>query len=188
MLQPHNLLILDEPTNHLDMRSKDILKNALKKFKGTVILVSHDREFLNGLVSKVYEFRDGKVREHLGGVYEFLAKRKLENLKELETRKEQDKQEKINNGNSDRKKEWLDRKEQEKVIRKIASQIERAEKEIGEIEAKIGDMDTILSNPNDRTIDDIFFKEYEDLKNRLNSTMHKWEQLSYEMEIVKDED
>ncbi|MDD3568168.1 MAG: ATP-binding cassette domain-containing protein, partial [Bacteroidales bacterium] len=147
MLQPYNLLILDEPTNHLDMRSKDILKNALNKYKGTVIVVSHDREFLDGLVSKVYEFRDGKVKEHLGGIYEFLGKRKLENLKELETRKQIEKEEKDNNGQSDRKQEWLDRKEQDKVIRKVTSQIEKVEQEISELENKIAEMDTILSNP-----------------------------------------
>ncbi len=187
MLQPYNLLILDEPTNHLDMRSKDILKNALKKFKGTVIVVSHDREFLDGLVSKVYEFRDGRVREHLGGIYDFLTKRKLENLKELETRKEQEKLDKGTNGESDRKKEWLDRKEQEKVIRKVASQIEKVEKEIVEIEEKIAEMDKILSNPEGRTIEDHFFKEYQGFKNKLSSTMHKWEQLHYEFEILEGE-
>ena len=84
MLEPHNLLILDEPTNHMDMRSKDILKTALQKFDGTVVVVSHDREFLDGIVDKVYEFRDGGVREYLGGIYYFLEKRKLENLHEIE--------------------------------------------------------------------------------------------------------
>jgi ATP-binding cassette subfamily F protein 3 len=187
MLQPYNLLILDEPTNHLDMRSKDILKNALNRYKGTVIVVSHDREFLDGLVSKVYEFRDGKVKEHLGGIYEFLGKRKLENLKELETRKQIEKEEKDNSGQSDRKQEWLDRKEQDKVLRKVASQIEKVEKEISELENKIAEMDSILSNPEGTAIDDDFFKEYESLKAKLNSTMHRWEQLHYEMEILGGE-
>lgn len=189
MLQPYNLLILDEPTNHLDMRSKDILKGALQKFKGTVIVVSHDREFLNGLVSKVYEFRDGRVKEHLGGIYEFLAKRKLENLKELEIRKEKVKLEKSNNGESDQKKKWLDRKDQEKIIRKVASQVEKVEQEIEALEAKIAERDATLSNPHesDTTIDDTFFKEYDELKTKLNSTMHRWEQLSYEIDILKGE-
>jgi len=187
MLQPYNLLILDEPTNHLDMRSKDILKNALRKFKGTVIVVSHDREFLDGLVSKVYEFRDGKVKEHLGGIYEFLGKRKLENLKELETRKLQEKEAKERNGQSDRKQEWLDRKEQDKVLRKVASQIEKVEKEISELENKIAEMDSILSNPEGRAIDDDFFKQYESHKVKLSNTMHRWEQLHYEMEILGGE-
>jgi len=183
MLQPYNLLILDEPTNHLDMRSKDILKNALNKYKGTVIVVSHDREFLDGLVSKVYEFRDGKVKEHLGGIYEFLGKRKLENLKELETRKQIEKEVKDISGQSDRKQEWLDRKEQDKVIRKVTSQIEKVEQEISELENKIAEMDAILSNPEGTAIDDDFFKKYESLKAKLNNTMHRWEQLHYEMEI-----
>ena len=84
LLEPVNLLILDEPTNHLDMKTKDILKSALKAFDGTLILVSHDRDFLDGLVSKVYEFGEGRVREHLGGVYDFLEKKRIENLNELE--------------------------------------------------------------------------------------------------------
>ncbi len=185
MLQPYNLLILDEPTNHLDMRSKDILKDALNKFNGTVIVVSHDREFLNGLVSKVYEFRDGKVNEHLGGIYDFLAKRKLENLKELETRK-QEKKEQNESGDSDRKQEWLNRKEQEKVIRKVKSQIDKVEAEIEALENKIAKCDAALSNPDQSgiTIDDQYFKDYEELKTKLNTTMHRWEQLQYELEVL----
>jgi ATP-binding cassette subfamily F protein 3 len=188
MLQPYNLLVLDEPTNHLDMRSKDILKAALQKFKGTVIVVSHDREFLDGLVSKVFEFRDGKVKEHIGGIYDFLAKRKLENLKELETRKLQDKQDKSDIGDSDRKKEWLDRKEQDKLIRKVASQVEKIEKEIGELEAKVAELDSILSNPNSSNIkiDDTFFKQYDDIKTKMNSTIRRWEQLHYELDILQE--
>ena len=94
MLQPYNLLALDEPTNHMDIKSKDILKQALKAYDGTLIVVSHDRDFLDGLVDKMYEFRDGKVSEHLGGVQDFLEKRKLEDLKELERRFQDEKQEK----------------------------------------------------------------------------------------------
>lgn len=188
MLQPYNLLILDEPTNHLDMRSKDILKNALLNFKGTVIIVSHDREFLNGLVTKVYEFRDTKVKEHIGGIYEFLTKRKLQTLKELEVKKSTERQIKEENGESDRKLQWLERKEQEKVIKKVATQIEKTEAEITKIESEIAQMDSILSNPvdNSNTINDEFFKKYDELKTKLNNTMHRWEQLSYEMDILKE--
>ncbi|MDY0200788.1 MAG: ABC-F family ATP-binding cassette domain-containing protein [Bacteroidales bacterium] len=188
MLQPYNLLVLDEPTNHLDMRSKDILKDALAKFKGTVIVVSHDREFLNGLISKVYEFRDGSVNEHIGGIYNFLAKRKLENLKELETQKEKEKTEKSNLGISDRKQEWLNRKEQDKIIRKVASQVEKVEASISKLETQIAQKDTILCNPSNACINDDFFAEYEALKTELNKTMHKWEQLHYELEVLKEED
>jgi ATP-binding cassette subfamily F protein 3 len=190
MLQPYNLLVLDEPTNHLDMRSKDILKSALQSFQGTVIIVSHDREFLNGLVSKVYEFRDAKVKEHIGGIYDFLAKRKLQSLKELEVQRNTNKLEKSDNADSDRKKQWLDKKEQEKVIRKVASQVEKAEHEISKLEEAIAEMDSLLSNPHEKQdlINEDFFKKYEDLKKKLNSTMHRWEQLSYEVEILKDVD
>lgn len=190
MLQPYNLLVLDEPTNHLDMRSKDILKNALLNFKGTAIVVSHDRDFLSGLVSKVFEFRDGDVKEHIGGVYEFLERRKLENLKELEVKKAEAKNESSNDGISEGKKQWLNKKEQDKVKRKVASRLEKAEKEIEQIEARIAKKDAILSNPDggDTSIDDDFFKQYEELKTKLNSTMHKWEQLLYEMEILESEE
>ncbi|MDY0348863.1 MAG: ABC-F family ATP-binding cassette domain-containing protein [Tenuifilaceae bacterium] len=188
MLQPYNLLVLDEPTNHLDMRSKDILKEALINFKGTVIVVSHDREFLDGLVSKVYEFRDGNVKEHLGGIYNFLEKRKLENLKELETRKEAERSEKSNSGISNRKQEWLNRKEQDRIIRKVTSQIEKVETKINTLEEQIAEKDTILCNPANACINDDFFAEYEALKTKLNKTMHKWEQLHYELDILQEED
>ena len=186
MLQPYNLLVLDEPTNHLDIRSKDILKKALANFKGTVIVVSHDREFLSGLVSKVYEFRDGSVKEHIGGIYDFLNKRKLENLKELETQKERERTEKSDAGNTDRKQEWLNRKEQEKIVRKVTSQIEKVEASISSLETQIAEKDTILCNPSNACINDDFFAEYEGLKAKLNKTMHKWEQLHYELDILQE--
>jgi ATP-binding cassette, subfamily F, member 3 len=189
MLQPYNLLILDEPTNHLDMRSKDLLKSALLNYNGTVIIVSHDREFLNNLVSKVYEFRDGKVKEHLGGIYEFLSKRKLESLKELEIQRIINKEENALNPESERKKQWLDRKEQDKAIRKVASQVEKAEHEISLLEEKIAQMDSLLSNPDEsrEQFNDKFFKEYESIKQKLTNTMHKWEQLAYEMDLLMEE-
>ena len=189
MLQPYNLLVLDEPTNHLDMRSKDILKNALLSFKGTAIIVSHDRDFLSGLVSKVYEFRDGAVKEHIGGIYEFLERRKLENLKELETKKAEAKSEASAENISEGKKQWLNKKEQEKIRRKVASQIAKIEKEIEQIELQIAQKDAILSNPDEveATIDRNFYNEYEELKQKLSNTMHKWEQLHYEMEILQEE-
>ncbi|MFP4556267.1 MAG: ABC-F family ATP-binding cassette domain-containing protein [Bacteroidales bacterium] len=188
MLQPYNLLVLDEPTNHLDMRSKDILKNALNSFKGTVIVVSHDREFLNGLVTKTYEFRDGQVKEHLGGIYEFLNKRKLENLKELEIKKAELKEEKSSNGDSKQKKQWLDRKEHEKVLRKVASQLDKVENEITSLELEIEKMDSILSNPqeNKENINDDFFSQYQQHKNKLKKAMHKWEQLAYEKDLLSE--
>jgi len=188
MLQPYNLLVLDEPTNHLDMRSKDILKTALLNYQGTVIVVSHDREFLNGLVSKVYEFRDGKVKEHLGGIYDFLSKRKLESLKELETRKVAAAELRSDKDETDQKKQWLEKKEKDKAIRRVATQLERIEKEVTEQEEQIAQMDFLLSNPESGTskIDNEFFSVYQSLKDKLSANMVKWEDLAFELEALKD--
>ena len=189
MLQPYNLLVLDEPTNHLDMRSKDILKSSIQNYNGTVIIVSHDREFLNGLVQKVYEFRDGKVKEHLGGIYDFLNRRKLESLKELEIKKAQPKNENDKQNDSNQKKQWLEKKEKEKEVRKVNSQLEKVEKEVAELEARIEQMDTQLADPqnSETPIDDSFYDNYRNLKEKLSSNMVKWEDLAMEVERLKDE-
>jgi len=187
MLQPYNLLILDEPTNHLDMRSKDILKDALLKFDGTLIIVSHDREFLNGLVEKVYEFSDGIVKEHLGGIYDFLRRRKLDNLKELE-RKREEERESEPKSDSDQKQAWLERKEMDKQIRKVVSQLEEVEGRIEKIEAEIAGLDAKFANPDPNAPDSShyeFFSHYQDLKKELNDNMIKWEELSTEVERLK---
>lgn len=196
MLQPYNLLVLDEPTNHLDMRSKDILKNAIQKFDGTVIVVSHDREFLSNLVSKVYEFRDGNVKEHLGGVSEFLHKRKLENLKALETRKDWEKQQKndksatpdrMTQSGRDSKQQWLERKEIDKQIRKIETKTEEVEAEIHKIEKRIEAMDAILLSPEGASeADPDFFSRYNDLKAQVSRLMEEWERLSLETDLIKE--
>jgi ATP-binding cassette subfamily F protein 3 len=187
MLQPYNLLVLDEPTNHLDMRSKDILKNAIQKFDGTVIVVSHDREFLTNLVSKVYEFRDGKVKEHLGGVSEFLNKRRLENLKALETRKEVDKQQRSEKPLTDSKQLWAERKEIDKQIRKIETKTQEVEAEIHKVEKRIELMDAMLASPDGAAeADSDFFNRYTDLKKQLEKMMEQWEQLAMEAELVKE--
>ncbi len=189
MLQPYNLLVLDEPTNHLDMRSKDILKSSIQNYNGTVIIVSHDREFLNGLVQKVYEFRDGKVKEHLGGIYDFLNRRKLESLKELEIKKAQPKNENDKQNDSNQKKQWLEKKEKEKEVRKVNSQLEKVEKEVAELEARIEQMDKQLADPqnSETPIDDSFYDNYRNLKEKLSSNMVKWEDLAMEVERLKDE-
>ncbi|MDR1056625.1 MAG: ATP-binding cassette domain-containing protein [Prevotellaceae bacterium] len=180
MLEPYNLLVLDEPTNHMDMRSKDILKNALQLFDGTLIVVSHDREFLDGLVDKVYEFRDGKVKEHLGGIREFLQRRKLENLQELEwknkemTEKKEEKQV--------IKQDYGDKKEYDKQMRKVNTQIEKEEKIIAKIESVIADMDNALTNPTDKVASNDFYKKYQQLKNDLNIAIQRWEQLHQKLE------
>ena len=187
MLQPYNLLVLDEPTNHLDMRSKDILKDALLKFDGTLIIVSHDREFLNGLVEKVYEFSDGKVKEHLGGIYDFLRRRKLQNLKELERKREEIKENEPKS-DSDQKQAWLERKELDKQIRKVVSQLEEVEASIERIEAEISGLDAKFANPDPNESDTShyeFFSHYQDLKKDLSENMNRWEELSLEVENLK---
>lgn len=187
MLQPYNLLVLDEPTNHLDMRSKDILKEALLKFDGTLIVVSHDREFLNGLVNKVYEFSDGKVKEHLGGIYDFLRRRKLANLKDLE-RKREEIREVEPKSDSEQKQAWLERKELDKQIRKVVLQLEDVEKKIEAIELEISSLDAKFANPDESTAsnpDYAFFERYQELKDELKVLMKKWEDLSLEVEDMK---
>lgn len=188
MLQPYNLLVLDEPTNHLDMRSKEILKTALLNFKGTVIVVSHDRDFLNGLVSKVYEFRDGSVKEHLGGIYDFLEKRRMENLSELEAKRVEAQEQMADATVSKAKTDWLQKKEQDKIKRRVTTQLQNAEKEIARLEDEISKMDAMLSNPQEanRAIDDDFFIDYNKLKKDLEKIMHRWEQLLYELDTFEE--
>ena len=182
MLEPHNLLILDEPTNHMDMRSKDILKTALQKFDGTVVLVSHDREFLDGIVDKVYEFRDGGVREYLGGIYYFLDKRKLENLHEVERKavvQNTAKQE-----SSPGKLSYEQKKEQEKLLRKLRKNIEQIEADTAEVERKIAEYDARFATATEYNAED--YKEYDELKRRYDHLMHEWEKAVYELEISEE--
>lgn len=177
LLKPYNLLVLDEPTNHLDMRSKDILKSALKNYEGTLVIVSHDREFLDDLVEKVYEFRDKKTREHIGGIYEFLRKRKLENLKEIERKEKKvsKSKEKTVSGN---KQSYLERKEFEKLIRKAERNVSASEEKIEKLEAEMERVSNILSNPDKMNGDTTLFSKYDDLKKQLEAEMHSWEKLT----------
>ena len=180
MLEPHNLLVLDEPTNHMDMRSKDILKTALQKFDGTVVLVSHDREFLDGIVDKVYEFRDGGVREYLGGIYYFLEKRKLENLHEVERKAPTTtatKSEVVSSG----KLSYEQKKEQEKLLRKLRKNVEQIESDLAGVEAQIAEYDARFATATEYNADD--YKAYDELKSRYDHLMHEWEKASYELEI-----
>ncbi|OFX84554.1 MAG: glycosyl transferase family 2 [Bacteroidetes bacterium GWF2_33_16] len=181
LLQPYNLLVLDEPTNHLDMRSKDILKNALIDFKGTLILVSHDREFLDGLVDKIYEFRNQQVKEHLGGIFEFLQKRKLENLKELERKAAQQPSNK-DKKDSDNKLAYLEKKEYDKLKRKIENNIKTCEQKISQLEKDLEKMGQQMSDPSIIAQKPNLFKDYNDLKQQLESEMQNWEQLHEELE------
>lgn len=186
LLKPYNLLVLDEPTNHLDMRSKDVLKKALKDYEGTLILVSHDREFLDDLVEKVYEFRDKKVREHIGGIYNFLRRRKLENLKEIERKEKQVSQNKEKK-TSDSKQSYLERKEFEKQIRKVENVVKESESKIEKIELEMEQISNILSDPEKMNDDQSLFSKYEDLKKKLEVEMENWEKLTEEVEELKQQ-
>ena len=184
MLEPHNLLILDEPTNHMDMRSKDILKTALQKFDGTVVVVSHDREFLDGIVDKVYEFRDGGVREYLGGIYYFLEKRKVENLREIERKTPiatAAKSEPASTG----KLSYEQKKEQEKLLRKLRKNVEQIETELAGVEQKIAEYNARFATATEYNADD--YKAYDELKERYDHLMHEWEKASYEVEITEQQ-
>ena len=180
LLEPVNLLILDEPTNHLDIASKEVLKKAIKEFDGTAIIVSHDRDFLNGLVTKVYEFGSGKVKEHLGGIYDFLAEKKLENLQQLELSISTAKEEKKQEPPSKSKLSYQEQKELSRKQRKLEKQIEEAEKKIESLEKKISEMEVSLSTPESASNMDLLQK-YLDTKARLDQTMHHWEQLQNEL-------
>lgn len=201
MLEPRNLLILDEPTNHMDMRSKDILKSAIMKYDGTVVVVSHDREFLDDMVQKVYEFRDGGVKEYLGGIYYFLEKRKLESLQEIERRDAPAKPAANPAANpaaksaaqpaADRdaaasgKLTYEQRKEQEKQLRKLRRAVETVEAELAEIEKQIAAYDAKFAAATEYNEAD--YKAYNDLKARYDHQMHEWEKASYELEIVEEQ-
>ena len=183
LLTPNNLLILDEPTNHLDMASKDVLKEAIQAFDGTVIVVSHDREFLDGLVSKVYEFADGHVREHLGGIYDFLQKKNLDNLADIGRMKGapavQVMQEKASAGKED----YEAKKEQERRKRKIEKKIADCEKEVERITKEIKDIEEWLSTPSGAQ-NPAMFEAYGKLKNELADAEKRWEEAMMEGENI----
>ena len=182
MLEPYNLLVLDEPTNHMDMRSKDILKSALQKYDGTVVVVSHDREFLDGLVDRVYEFRDGGVREYLGGIYYFLEKRKLESLSDIE-RKDKPAATTTTKSNDIGKLSYEQRKEQERLVRKLRKAVESIEQELADVERQIAEYDARFAVATEYNADD--YAKYNTLKERYDHLMHEWEKASYELEITE---
>ena len=182
LLEPVNLLILDEPTNHLDMRSKDVLKEAIKAFDGTVIVVSHDREFLDGLVNKVYEFGNKKVREHLGGIYEFLQYKKLDNLRDLEisnllkaTNEAKDK------SVSDNKLSYEARKELNRKIKKAERAVDEVEQQVSKLESEIAGMDLQLQLP-EKASDNEYIMLYQKKQRELEQKVYEWEILSEELE------
>ena len=177
MLQPYNLLALDEPTNHMDIRSKDVLKQALKNFDGTLVVVSHDRDFLDGLVDKMYEFRDGKVKEHLGGIQDFLDERKIETLQELERRfKDESKpaEPEISVG----KQKYEAKRVESKEERKLRNRISFLEKEISKLEDEMKKVESILSSPGKD--DDVMelTRQYLEYKRDLDAKTEEWAELS----------
>ena len=183
MLEPYNLLVLDEPTNHMDMRSKDILKRAIEKYDGTVILVSHDRDFLDGIVDRIYEFRDGGLKEYLGGIYYFLEKRKVESLQDIE-RKDTPVATAVKE-TSTGKLSYEQKKEQEKLIRKLRKVVETIETELAEIESKIAAYDEKFATATEYNEAD--YAAYNDLKAQYDKQMHEWEKASYELEITENQ-
>lgn len=187
LLKPYSLLVLDEPTNHLDMRSKDVLKQALLKYNGTLIVVSHDREFLDGLVTKLYEFKNKKASEHLGGIYDFLKRKKIASLRDLEIKDEPVKSIRLKEDLSG-KTNFEGRKDLERDIRKVSNQVNVIENIIRELEVKIDSMEKIIANPSENSgkfNNPDFFKEYEENKIELIDKMWKWEKLHIQLESLK---
>ena len=193
LLEPVNLLILDEPTNHLDMKSKDVLKQAIKDFNGTAIIVSHDRDFLDGLVEKVYEFGGGKVKEHLGGIYDFLQAKNMESLRELEAANSAPRSSSGNNSQPEPvvKKEaapsaketarmtYAEKKEYEKLVRKAEKKVKDAEADISSIEAEIKEIEDRLSAGE---TDNELYTRHAELQKKLENAMSLWELASMELE------
>ena len=182
MLSPCNVLALDEPTNHMDIRSKDVLKQALSSFDGTLIVVSHDRDFLDGLVDKLYEFRDGRVWEHLGSVQDFLEKRKLESLQELERKSEQKDTAVRPEEKTEAKRQFQQQKFVSKEQRKVKNRIDFLEKEIGKREERMKGIETVLSQPGQDTDVMELTREYLTLKRDLDAFTEEWTTLMEQME------
>lgn len=191
LLEPVNFLILDEPTNHLDMQSKDVLKEAIKAFDGTVIVVSHDRDFLDGLVDKVYEFADGRVREHLGGIYDYLRFHNAETISDAldsnGAKRQEEEAKAAPDGEKNEKKEkelalsYAERKEHQKRISRIQKQIKECEKRIEEMESKLSDLAKQLESP-ENAANMSLVNQYTEMQSSLDAEMAKWEELSLSLE------
>ena len=184
LLKPVNFLILDEPTNHLDMRTKDVLKEAIQAFDGTVILVSHDRDFLDGLVTKVYEFGDGLVREHLGGIYDFLQKKELQDLKSLEAAPTQSAADTDAPRQAQGKLSYEEQKEQARQLRKVEKEVKEKEEAISRIEAALQDLEQQMSSPEGAT-DTALITQYASRQKELEQTMADWEAAASRLEEMQ---
>ena len=212
LLEPVNLLILDEPTNHLDMPSKDVLKEAIKAFDGTAIIVSHDREFLDGLVTKVYEFGGGKVREHLGGIYDFLRTKKITELNELGRDKSKEnlggaydnlgrgkenlggtydnlgreKGTEVNVEGLNKAMSYAERKEHQKRVNRAEKAVKESERKIEEMENRLKELDALLMVPENAS-DMKLVTEYTTTKRSLDEEVERWEKLSEELESISNQ-
>ncbi|KIP57640.1 glycosyl transferase family 2 [Prevotella pectinovora] len=188
LLEPVNLLILDEPTNHLDMRSKDVLKEAIKAFDGTAIVVSHDREFLDGLVTKVYEFGNGKVIEHIGGIYDFLQKHHTDSIDAATNNNPSPaaSDAKTASEPSQGKQNYLEHKELQKKLNKMKKAVDKAESQIGELEKRLGELDELLLKPENSSNMEIV-EEYTSIKAKLDEEVDNWEKLSEEYEQLSSQ-
>ncbi len=188
LLEPVNFLILDEPTNHLDIRSKEILKQALSNFEGTVLLISHDRDFLDGLVNRVYEFTEKNIKVHLGGIYEFLQKKKMDSFKELETANRKPSYNKnSSNVESSIKSSFEDRKELNRRIRKITNDISALEKAVGKLEERHEEMNKVLQNPHQVDDMDSIYVDYEKVEKEMEQKLKEWEKLHADLDHVEQE-
>ncbi|MCQ2258927.1 MAG: ABC-F family ATP-binding cassette domain-containing protein [Bacteroidaceae bacterium] len=195
LLEPVNLLILDEPTNHLDMQSKDVLKQAIKDFDGTAIIVSHDRDFLDGLVDKVYEFGGGKVKEHLGGIYDFLQKKQIESLNELgrtmnsagspSSNSDNIQSSHKENSQNTSSLSYSELKERNKLIKKAEKAVETAEKKVMDLEEAIADIEAKLATP-EGAADQSLFSKYGELKSQLSAAEEEWTEACMELEEMKE--
>lgn len=184
LVQPFNVLIMDEPTNHLDIQSKNVLKQALNNFGGTLIVVSHDRDFLDGLVEKVYEFREGRVKEFLGGVNYYLEEREMANFREVEMRNKLKKEE---SAPSEQALSYAEKKQLDKDIRKASNQLSKVERQISDLESSIEDFDEQLASDTEGKLasDPDFFAMYEESKKDLEEAMERWEEIEETLEVLK---
>lgn len=183
LLEPVNVLVLDEPTNHLDISSKEVLKEAIKSFDGTAIIVSHDRDFLDGLVDKVYEFRNGGMKEHLGGIYEFLRKKNMDNLQELEFKATT--KASVSIEKKEKQLDYIQRKELNKNLRYAERDLEKVEKSISAHESRMSELENELANATENIGE--LYTEYEQLKEELDDLMKQWEEYTEKVEQIKSE-
>ena len=187
MRVPYNVLLLDEPTNHLDMASKDVLKNALLRYNGTLIIVSHDRDFLQGLTDKVFEFKNKTLKVHLGDIQDYLDKNKLESLQLLNTSTKTS-QHSIEDTESATKLQWEKHKQKESTIRKLEKQIQKIETDIQAKETLTEEINKKLSDPKhyaDEINDGTLYNQYKSLQKEIDNLLEQWEQLSNDCEVLK---